>query len=158
MINFFALLLDRLSRLHVALICAALILMLALNTWNILWRSIYDTEPGPILPWTMVLFVWMIFLGFFPLLHEGRDVSLEYFKNRLGTKGQSLLEWLADLCALFTTGVILSQSVEAISSQVGRIPMVGFDRYWLSLPLILSCAFIFLDVIVRRLARPSRGN
>ncbi|MBE9639801.1 TRAP transporter small permease subunit [Yangia mangrovi] len=137
--------LDRLSQVCTVLICIGITVMALLNGVNITWRGLFGTDVGAVIPWTVVIFVWTVFLGFFPLTHLGHDVVLEYFRTRMPEGVVRVLDVLVDLLIIAVCAVILWQAPRAISMQVGPIPMVGFDRYWMSIPLFLSCALILVD-------------
>ncbi|MEO1987258.1 MAG: TRAP transporter small permease subunit [Martelella sp.] len=145
--------LDRISDLFVALICAGIAVMTVINGFNIIWRAVFDSEPGPILPWTVAIFIWTVFLGFFPMVHEGRDVSLEYLRERVSAPALLAMDVVTDLIMLIVALLIFSQVGKIISMQVGTVPLVGFERYWLSVPLFVSCGFIALEVALRLLKR-----
>ena len=97
MIGFLRHLMDRLSALFVALMCVGIAVMTLINCFNITWRALFDSEPGPILPWTIVIFVWTVFLGFFPLVHEGRDVSIEFVRDRVSGTVLFVLDVVSDV-------------------------------------------------------------
>ncbi|WP_319519873.1 TRAP transporter small permease subunit [uncultured Martelella sp.] len=130
-----------------------LIVILALNAANILYRLTMGTDIGPVLPWTMLLFVWMVFVGFFPLCHMGSDVAVEFLTNRMGPAGQKVIALSTDLLTFLLTGFLLFQAPRVIASQVGALPMVGLERYWLSVPLFISCAALMLDSIIQLATR-----
>src|SRR5690554_6810329 len=61
-----------------------LLLMLAINLANILSRLFFDLGIIWVFPWTEVLFVWMIFLGFFVIYRRGQDISVDILVRQFG--------------------------------------------------------------------------
>ncbi|MCW2307680.1 TRAP transporter small permease [Rhodobium gokarnense] len=132
---------------------AILVAILALNAANILYRLTMGTDIGPVLPWTMLLFVWMVFVGFFPLCHMGNDVAVEFLTNRMGPAGRKVIAVATDVLTFLLTGFLLLQVQRVIASQVGELPMVGLERYWLSVPLFISCGALMVDSVVQAALR-----
>lgn len=53
-----------------------LFVMLGANGLNILTRNLFGFSHEAVWPWTMTLFVWWIFFGFYPLYRKRKDVSV----------------------------------------------------------------------------------
>ena len=127
---------------------AILVVMLVLNAANITSRIVVGTDLGPLLPWTVTLFVWMVFIGFFPLCRHGNDVAVEFLVRRMGwLKTASAV--CTDVLTFLLAGFLLVQAPEVIGSQVGAIPLVGIERYWLTVPLLVSCLLLMFDALLR---------
>lgn len=62
------------ERLFHVLANACLAVMLGLNIVNIALRAITDKGITWVFPWTVVLFVWMTFFGFFVLYRDRKSV------------------------------------------------------------------------------------
>jgi TRAP-type C4-dicarboxylate transport system permease small subunit len=136
--------------LHVAA-NGLLLVMLVINLANILSRLLLDAGIIWVFPWTSVLFVWMIFLGFFVIYRRGQDIAIDILVRRFGSRMQAGLRILVDLIVIGLMGIILYQALTLVPRQVGRIDMVGIQRYWLSIPFFVSCALIaaqfLLDIL-----------
>lgn len=139
-----------------------LLLMLAINLANILSRLLFDLGIIWVFPWTEVLFVWMIFLGFFVIYRRGQDISLDILVRQFGPRVRAMLRILVGCIVIGLLLLILYQAPILVPRQVGRIDLVGIQRYWLSVPFFISCALIVLqfvlDIIVstRTLATEAR--
>ncbi len=145
--------LDRLSH-HVADIfqhvaTALLVVMLVLNGANIFCRAIVGTEIPAVLPWTMVMFVWMVFIGFFPLCRFGNDVAIAFLTKKFGAGFQGVIDALTNIATFFLAGFLILQMPQVLHLQVGPLPMIGMERYWLSVPLFVSSAFLMLDALLQ---------
>ncbi|MEO3388349.1 TRAP transporter small permease subunit [Mesorhizobium sp. CAU 1741] len=119
-----------------------LITMLAINLANILSRLILDTGIIWVFPWTEVLFVWMIFLGFFVIYRRNQDITIDILVRRLGPTTRAVLQIVVGVIIASLMLLLLYQALTLVPRQVGRIDMVGLQRYWLSIPFFVSCTLI----------------
>ncbi|WP_265516798.1 TRAP transporter small permease [Nitratireductor luteus] len=129
-----------------------LLVMLAINLANILSRLFLDLGIIWVFPWTGVLFVWMVFLGFFVIYRRGQDISIDILVRKFGPKLQAAFRILVGLIVIGLLVLILYQAPILVPRQVGQIDLVGIQRYWLSVPFFVSCFLIvlqfLLDIIV----------
>lgn len=136
------------ERLFLAGANGLLLTMLAINLANILSRLIWDKGIIWVFPWTGVLFVWAIFLAFFVMFRRGQDISIDVVTRRLPARAAALVAILVALLVIGLMLLVLSQAPTLIPRQVGRIDLVGFQRYWLAAPLWASCALIVLQYVL----------
>lgn len=127
---------------------ALLAIMLVMNLINVIVRAIFAHELTFVAPWTMVLFVWLCFLGFFVITRINRDVSVDFVVEKIGGRTLKLARVATEIILVAMTVVIMLQLPKTVSLQSSLIPMVGIERYYLSLPLFLSCALILLNALV----------
>lgn len=144
-----------------------LMVMLAINLANILSRLFLNTGIIWVFPWTGVLFVWMIFLGFFVIYRRGQDITIDILVRQFGPGTQAVLRIMVDLIVIGLFALILYQAWTLVPRQVGRIDLVGIQRYWLSIPFFVSCVLIIaqfvLDIlralsVLRGDTQPAAGN
>ena len=121
-----------------------LITMLVINLANILSRLFFDIGIIWVYPWTGVLFVWMIFLGFFVIYRRNQDITIDIVVRRLSPKPKAVLQIVVGIVVASLMLLLLYQALTLVPRQVGRIDMVGIQRYWLSIPFFVSCALIVL--------------
>ncbi len=133
------------ERLFLALANLCLAVMLLANMVNIASRALFDKGIVYVFPWSVVLFVWMTFLGFFVVYRRGKDITVGFVIERLGEAGQLASRVLVDVLVILLMVVILIQAPRIIQSQIGTIQMVGLERYSLSLPLFVTSALILLN-------------
>ncbi len=126
-----------------------LLAMLAINLANILSRLAFDKGIIWVFPWTGVLFTWCIFFAFYVIYRRGQDVAIDVLTRRLPDKARAVAEIVVMFLVICLMTVILWQAFVLLPRQVGRIDMVGIQRYWLSVPLFVSCALILIDFILR---------
>lgn len=146
-------LLDRilLSLRHVFLTCANLLLlaMLVANAVNIAWRALLGTAFNWVFPWTMMAFLWMVFIGFYVFVHDRRDVTVDVIVKRFPQVLRRLCAVLAVVVPVAMLVVLLGTIPAVLQSQADRIDMVGLPRFSITLPLFASAALV-LVVTLRR--------
>lgn len=136
------------ERLFLAGANGLLLTMLAINLANILSRLIFDIGLIWVFPWTGVLFVWVIFLAFYVIFRRGQDITIDILTRRLPPRLAALVAGLVALAVIGLMVVVLAQAATLIPRQVGRIDLVGIQRYWLSAPLWVSCVLIILQYLL----------
>jgi len=150
------------ERLFLALANLCLGVMLAANMINIASRALFDKGIVYVFPWSVVLFVWMTFLGFFVVYRRGKDITVDFLIDRLGSRARLLSRLVVDVLVIGLMLVMLMQAPHIIRSQVGTIELVGLERYSMSIPLFVTVALITLDftldVIKAVMGRPERTH
>jgi|TARA_B100001964_G_scaffold193914_1_gene217266 TRAP-type C4-dicarboxylate transport system permease small subunit len=136
------------ERLFHVLANVCLAVMLGLNIVNIALRAITDKGITWVFPWTVVLFVWMTFFGFFVLYRKRRDITVDFLVDRLGAWADFASRLLVNSIVLVLMSVMLWHAPAIYEQQVGTIEMVGLERYTMSTPLFVSCVLIFIDFVI----------
>jgi len=136
------------ERLFLAGANGLMLTMLAINLANILSRLIWDKGIIWVFPWTGVLFVWVIFLAFFVNFRRGQDIMVDILTRRLPARPAAAVAALVCLIVIGLMLLILWQAHTLIPRQVGRIDLVGIQRYWLAAPLWASCVLITLQYVL----------
>ena len=148
----FARLVDRLlgvcERLFLVLANACLGIMLVINMANIASRALFDKGIQWVFPWSVVLFVWMTFFGFFVLYRMRRDITVDFLVDRIGPSARFATRLLVNFIILMLMGIMLWHGPQILASQAGDIEMVGLERFWMSVPLFLSCILISINFIL----------
>ena len=112
--------LDGLSRWFLVAANVCLVLMLAGTAATIVLRP-FDVSYYWIWPWTMQLFVWMSFIGFFVVYRQGKDIAVDFVVMRMGGRAPEISRWFVDVVILLVTGAMLWQMPTIFESQVGVI-------------------------------------
>lgn len=150
------------ERLFLALANLCLAIMLFANMANIAVRAVLDKGIVYVFPWSVVLFVWMTFLGFFVVYRRGKDITVDFLIDRLGERGRLVARLFVDLLVIVLMLVMLVQAPHIVRSQVGTIEMVGLERYSMSIPLFVTAALIaldfLLDAVKALIGRPERAH
>ena len=113
-------------------------------------------------PWSVVLFVWMTFFGFFVVYRRGKDITVDFLIDRMGARARFVSRLVVDVLVIGLMLVMLIQAPHIIRSQVGTIEMVGLERYSMSIPLFVTAMLITLDfaldVIKALMGQPERTH
>ena len=146
------LILSEIARLFELFAILCLSLMLIGTAITIILRP-FELSFYWIWPWTIQLFVWMCFFGFFPIYMNNSDISVKFIINKLDQKKLLISSIFIELIILGVIGLIILELPTIFSSQVGKIDGVitpwGYEleRYTLSLPLAFSCILIVINSI-----------
>lgn len=150
------------ERLFLALANLCLAIMLFANMANIASRALFDKGIVYVFPWSIVLFVWMTFLGFFVVYRRGKDITVDFLIDRIGARARVASRLLVDVLVIGLMLVMLIQAPHIVRSQVGTIEMVGLQRYSMSIPLFVTAALIALDFLLDAvgalMGRPERTH
>ena len=134
--------------LFLVLANACLIIMLTINVVNIAQRAVIDVSIKWVFPWSVVLFVWMTFFGFFVIYRRKKDITVDFVIDRMGPQVQKAARLMVDAIVIVLMAIMLWHAPKIISMQVGVIEMVGLERYSMSVPLFISCFLILLNFLV----------
>ena len=124
-----------------------LVIILAINTANITSRFVFDRGIIWVFPWTTVLFVWMVFLGFFVLYRQNSDIAVDLLHRNLPERLRNGVSILTNLIIMALMAVILIQAPTLLPRQMGNMDYVGLQRYWLAVPFYASCGLILLEFL-----------
>lgn len=136
----------------------ALIIILAINIANIVLRLAFDRGIIWVFPWTTVLFVWMVFLGFFVIYRQNSDISVDILYRAMPVRVQNTVSIVTNLIIMALMAVILWQVPQLLPRQVGNMDYVGLQRYWLAIPFYASCGLILLEFLADTLERIQTGT
>ena len=141
--------LAKIETVYLYLANGLLFAMFGLNLANILSRSIFGKGIVWVFPWTNVLFVWMVFLGFYLMYRRGQDISIDILVRRLPQPLYNAVALFVHLAILTFLTIILMQFRVVMEQQVGNLEMVGIERYWLSVPFFVSCVLVMVQFILQ---------
>ncbi len=141
------------ERLFLALANGCLAILLTINVLNIASRAIWDRGLQWVFPWSTVLFVWMSFFGFYVVYRRRNDITVDFFHDRFGQVGQTMIRQFVNLLILSLMAVMVWHAPEIIERQAGIIEQVYFfgfqvERFTMAVPLFVTCALIFLNYLV----------
>jgi TRAP-type C4-dicarboxylate transport system permease small subunit len=125
----------------------ALIVILVINIANISSRFLFGRGLIWVFPWTTVLFVWMVFLGFFVIYRRNRDIKVDILYQKFPPTIQNGVTIGTNVIIMTLMVVILLQAPNLLPRQVGNIDYVGLQRYWFAVPFYVSCGLIMLDFL-----------
>jgi len=150
------------ERLFLALANLCLGVMLVANMANIASRALFEKGIVYVFPWSVVLFVWMTFFGFFVVYRRGKDITVDFLIDLMGARARFVSRLLVDVLVIGLMLVMLVQAPHIIRSQVGTIELVGLERYSMSIPLFVTAVLIALDfaldLVKALMGRPERTH
>ena len=141
---------------------ASVAVMLIINALQIFFRYVLNSAFAWVFPLTMLLFIWMTFLGAFVVYRQKKDIIIHFITDRLPAKGQDLLLLLMNLLTMGMLVWILSQLPTMMRSQASVMEIIPLPRYVQAIPLFIGVAGILLEYLVatvavsKNLFRPSR--
>ncbi len=137
---------------------SCLIIMLVANMAQIATRAILDQGISMVFPWTVFLFSWAVFFGFFVLYRQGGDITVDFFVDRFGEKGRTAARHFVNVITIVLMGVMLWHGPQTLLQQVGdEIELVELDRWVQTFPLFLSCILVALNSFLDT-AKALRGD
>ncbi|MEM7021044.1 MAG: TRAP transporter small permease subunit [Pseudomonadota bacterium] len=145
--------LEGISRVFHVAANLCLLLMLAGTAATIVLRPL-GLSFYWIWPWSMQVFVWMSFIGFYVVYRKGKDISVDFVMRKIGPGAMYASRIFVAFVILAVIGVILVQMPTILESQVGVIDGVltpwgtELERYTLSIPLGVSCVLIFVNTLL----------
>ena len=143
--------LDAVAKLFRAAIALLLAAILIINAANIFSRSLFGVAFDWVFHWTILMFVWLVCLGFYAYLQAGRDVVVELIAKRTPMAVRRALAVAADLVGLVFMYMILSPAVAFLSLQTGNMETIALPIWVRSLPLFITAVFLTLHFVVHAL-------
>ena len=137
------------DRAFLVLANGCLALMLAANMVNMAVRALFDTSFVQVWPWTMLLFVWSIYLGFYVLYRRGKDVTVNFLVSRLSPAASHRIQLLVNILIVAFMAVMVVGTWQYLPLQAGVLELVGLPRWVQSVPLLASSALILLNALVQ---------
>ncbi|MFV0246311.1 MAG: TRAP transporter small permease, partial [Qingshengfaniella sp.] len=122
-------------------------IMLVINMANIVLRNIGQPSLLWVSPWTGVLMVWAVFLAFYVMYRRHLDIALMILVKRFGPGGMRMARGLTAVAGLIVAGILLAEAPQILRRQRGTMELIGLTRYWLSIPLLMSCAMLILHFL-----------
>ena len=130
--------LDAIAAVFRAAIALLLLAMLSINTVNLVSRSFFGEAFDWVFHWTILMFVWMVCLGFYVYVRANRDVVVDLIASRLPALARRTLAVAADMIGLVFMYMVLSPASQLIAMQTGNMESIALPIYFQTLPLVFS--------------------
>jgi len=137
-----------------AVLCLAI--MAAVNMIQIFLRYLFNYTFIWVHPVTMLLFIWMTFLGAFVVYHRKKDIVVTFIVNLLPDTFRKAVEVLTIFLVLFLIAIILAQAPALIRQQSSTMQIIPLPRYVQVIPLLIGLLGIFLDSTMDLMSALSR--
>ncbi len=132
--------LDAIAVVFRAAIALLSLAMLTINMVNIVFRSFLGGAFDWVFHWTILMFVWMVCLGFYVYMRGNRDVVVDLIASRMPAPIRRLLAIAADIIGIVFMYMVLSPAMTLIGMQTGGMESISLPIYVGSLPLFISAA------------------
>jgi len=133
------------ERLFWVIANTCLLLMLAANMLQIARRAIFDKGIPLVFPWTVFLFVWMCFFGWFVVYRHASDITVDFLIDRVGDGARKVTRYFVNLLVIALMVVLVWHGPQVLSQQIGDvIELVELERWVQTLPLFLSSILIMI--------------
>ena len=126
-----------------------LALMLVANMINMAVRAVFDTSFVQVWPWTMLLFVWSIYFGFYVLYRRSKDVTVNFLVLRVAPAARRRIQLLVHLLTIGFMAVMVVGTWQYLPLQAGVLELVGLPRSVQTVPLLASSVLILLNALVQ---------
>lgn len=143
--------LDAIAAWFRAAIAFLLGAMLLINAANIVSRSVFGHSVDWVFHYTILMFVWMVCLGFYAYTRDKRDVVVDVIARRLPRPMRRGLGILANAVGLAFVYMILSPAQQFLAMQTGNMESIALPIWVRSLPLFISAALLACHFLVELL-------
>jgi TRAP-type transport system small permease protein len=125
-----------------------LAVMVGINMIQIFFRYVLNNAFVWVHPLTILLFIWMTFLGAFVVYHQKKDIVVRFLVDRLPGISRQVVQLVSYLLVTLLLGIILVQAPALIRQQSSIMQIIPLPRYVQVIPLLIGVAGIFIDSIM----------
>lgn len=122
--------------------------MITINTVQIFSRYVLNMAFVWVFPVTMLLFIWMTFLGAFVVYRRKKDIVVRFLDNMIPSGGQNILLLITNILIMLLLIWILSEAPTFFQRQISIMQIIPLPRYTQAVPLFIGVAGIFLEYLV----------
>lgn len=122
--------------------------MITINTVQIFFRYVLNMAFVWVFPVTMLLFIWMTFLGAFVVYRRKKDIVVRFLVNMIPSGGQNILLLITNILIMLLLIWILSEVTTIFQRQTSIMQIIPLPRYTQAVPLFIGVAGIFLEYLV----------
>ncbi len=134
-----------------ALTVTAMGLMVAINFVQIFFRYVLDVAFVWVLPATMMLMIWMVFLGAFVIYRRKKDIVVRFVVMRLPQVPSRILTVTTNILVMTLLVAVILEAPRIFQLQSSIMQVIPLPRYTKSLPLFIGLGGILLDYLVATL-------
>jgi TRAP-type C4-dicarboxylate transport system permease small subunit len=123
-------------------------IMFVTNMVQVCLRYVFNTGLDWIYPLTMLLFIWMTFLGSFVIYHQKKDIVMNYIVTLFPPRFQKGLLLITNALTIVLLVIILKEAPTILRQQASIMQVIPLPRYFQSIPLFVGCGGILLEYVV----------
>lgn len=154
--------LDRLAGLCILVAGISQVCLIVMFGWLVFGRYILNDTPTWVEQLSLLLVVYITFLGAAAGVHHGTHLSIDFIREAFPSVPRQVMRYLADITVLiFGTFMAWQGWVLVLSNTRRMIPMIGMTESWRAAPLAICGALMALFAvfhILRRLAGVERAG
>jgi len=121
--------------------------MISINTGQIFFRYLFNMAAIWVFPVTMLLFIWMTFLGAFVIYRRKKDIVVSFIINLFPAAGRKAITLLTNLLTMALLVWILAEFPMIIKSQAAEMEVIPLPRYSQAVPLFIGLLGILLQYV-----------
>ncbi len=140
--------LSKFEKLSIYFTVFCMIVMISINMLQIFARYVLNYPIPWVYPTTMLLFVWITFIGAFIVYHQKKDIVVVFFINKMPLRSQYWIQLITDMLIIALLIVIIIQAPALIKQQASTMQIIPLPRYIQTIPLLVGLTFICLENIV----------
>ena len=135
---------------HICLVGTVLAMgvMTAINIIQIIFRYLFHDEFVWIFPLTMLLFIWMTFLGAYVVYRRKKVIIVRFFVDRIPVGFQNILLAITNVFTMLFLIWILGEIPKIIQLQAGAMEVISLPRYVKAIPLFICTTAILLNYLL----------
>ena len=128
----------------------ALVVLIAIFGWLVFGRYVLNDTPTWVEQLSLLLVVWITFLGAAVGVHRGTHLSVDFIREGLPAPLRAASRIASDLLLLIFGGLMTWHGTLLAMKGAGRaVPMLGVTEAWRSAPLALAGALIAIFSVAR---------
>lgn len=141
-------LLSFVERVFLVFTVGSLGVMFVINMVQVCLRYLFNTGLDWIYPLTMLLFIWMTFLGSFVIYHQKKDIVMNYVVSLFPPRFQKGLLIGTNLLTIILLVIILNEAPTVLRQQASLMQVIPLPRYVQAIPLFMGCGGILLEYAI----------
>jgi TRAP-type C4-dicarboxylate transport system permease small subunit len=126
--------------------------MIGINAVQIFFRYVFNLAAIWVFPLTMLLFIWMTFLGAFVIYRRKKDIVVSFILNLFPAAGRKAIVLLTNLLTMALLVWILVEFPMIIKSQAADMEVIPLPRYTQAVPLFIGIFGILLQYVMETVA------
>jgi len=123
-------------------------IMFVTNIVQVGLRYLFNTGLDWIYPLTMLLFIWMTFLGSFVVYHQKKDIVVTFVVSLFSPRIRKYSLLVMNGLTIILLVIILMKAPAILRQQASIMQVIPLPRYIQSIPLFLGCGGILLEYVV----------
>jgi len=122
--------------------------MTGINAVQVFFRYVFNMAAIWVFPLTMLLFIWVTFLGAFVIYRRKKDIVVSFIINLFPAAGRKAIILLTNLLTMALLVWILLEFPMIVKSQAADMEVIPLPRYTQAIPLFIGLLGILLQYVM----------